>query len=153
MNHGESGHTPNTPQTIESLWPQVFRPTKSKAPAAILKEQATILGQSTRYIVRADVGASQNFDYTFLCYEFILVAPALSNYALSLFSITHKAVELYPVTIYSEFLDLPGNRFVRIILKSENAFRLQLKIIFAHQKVVDAIESLLAQSEGYIPPN
>ena len=90
-------------------------------------------------------------DETSLVYDFSLVAPALNNYRLSLFWIIHKAVNLYPVTICSDFLS-SNKALTKWFAANETSFRGNLKRIFGAAKVTNAIQSLLAQSEGYKAP-
>ncbi len=83
---------------MTDLWPDQLDAFNLKAPVAILREQATLLGQKTKNLVQAEVenGTNVNGDFT---YHFFIVAPTLNNYHYRLFTIEHK-ITLYPVQIY-----------------------------------------------------
>jgi hypothetical protein len=65
-----------------------------RTPAAILREQAALLGQKTQNVIEARVD-TETYDKDFHHY-FRLIVPALDNYTYELFSVRHS-VELYPV--------------------------------------------------------
>jgi hypothetical protein len=85
---------------MKSLWPDDIDQVEQKSPAAILKEQASLLGQRTKNLVVADVRAEEPPGYldTYFQYSFSIVAPTLSGYRYRLFSIRYS-VALYPLSI------------------------------------------------------
>lgn len=86
---------------MPDLWPDdIATVPESKAPASILKEQASLLGMKTNNLVQAEVvryepgiGESEKFKHGFL-----IKAETLDNYRYRLFTIKH-GITLYPVYI------------------------------------------------------
>src|SRR5258706_9181785 len=80
--------------TKTDLWGEIAAP-EIRIPVGILREQASLLGPKTQNLVEASVktdwSKGDNFVHTFL-----LVVPALDNYAYCLFRVSH-GVSLYPV--------------------------------------------------------
>jgi hypothetical protein len=124
-----------------SLWPEDIAVTDAIAPATILKEQASLLGQRTQNLVEARVSAERSFlvDFPF-CYNFALVAPALDNYRYDLFKIQH-GLDFYPVKI-----DFEDSGYPRIVGDEEQLMQ-QLKVIFSSHRTKGIISSLIAQSK------
>ncbi len=86
---------------MSDLWPKDIARTALRAPVTILREQASLLGEKTQYLVKAEV-TTQSLDNRFnpskaeFVHSFYLSAPALDDYRYQLFAITHP-VDLYPV--------------------------------------------------------
>jgi hypothetical protein len=152
MSNEPKSNQSTTPPQDQSLWPKAILPTRIKAPAAILKEQASFLGRQTQNVLVGEVFSTKSRDQNELSYAFVLVAPALNDYRLMLFKVDHEAVKIYPLVIVSEFLASPPRPFMKWVVPNEANFKNTLKIIFNHPKTLQAIQSLLAQSEGYTPP-
>lgn len=122
-----------------NLWPEDVAVTDAVAPVAILKEQASLLGQQTRNLVEARVTQRHSSKFDF-CYYFELVAPALENYIYRLFQILHN-IEFYPVWI-DFYEDSP------IEVQSEDEFMLELERVFSSEKTKRIISSLISQSKA-----
>jgi hypothetical protein len=150
-NPAQQNQTPSS-SGPESLWPETIQRTTIRAPVSILKEQASLLGQRTQNIVIADVRTlklqhSRNMDYAF-----VIIAPALNEYTLWLFRISHDPTQLYPVEITSDVI-VPEGRVEGVWKASDEiTFKSLLKTLFSNTKTVSAIQSLLAQSEGLALP-
>ena len=148
-----------------NLWPEDIAVTQVVAPVAILKEQASKLGEITKNLVEGSV--KQNFsdlggllfpkpsrksrathseddlyegDFR---YDFDLVAPALNNYRYRLFSISH-GVEFYPLII-TNCVALNGSDHQ---ITDEEEFLTALETIFSSEKTRGIISSLIAQSRA-----
>jgi hypothetical protein len=132
----------------EDLWPKKMHRSTLKAPVAILREQASILGERTRNVVTAEVRPYRSQQSTKLFFAFNLVAPALNNYSLSLFTISHEPTQIYPVEVKSDIITAPGTYESKWSAESEGAFKAVLKTIFSDNKTITAIQSLMAQSES-----
>ena len=134
---------------MTDLWPDSIETAKVKSPAALLREQASLLGRKTRNLVQAEVkGGGRQRDYfenvitesilkqaefkgespqrDYFHYSFQIVAPALDYYRYELFTITHD-IQLYPLIIclehdiYSEI-----ERFSNFLVKTEeNKFEIK----------------------------
>lgn len=66
---------------VENLWPpDVAASTKRLSPVAILRQQATLLGQRTKDLVEAEVETKGTDFQRKLQHWFYLVAPALDFY-------------------------------------------------------------------------
>ncbi len=138
------------------LWPEkIGKVPDIKAPVSILKEQATLLGKRTKNVVEARVTTYEVpsvAEQQMIHYRFLITSPIL-NYRYELFRMWHK-VDLYPVTIQpgEEIMGeiSPGEK--ELTAYSEDEFVETLKKIFAAQKTVKVINSLLALS-GYEVPD
>ena len=111
------------------------------APINILREQASLLGGKTQYLVVAEVET----DYTALSglqHSFYLVAPALKHYRYLLFRVKQEATQFYPLEV--EFLPLDK----KFTANSEFDFPEILKEIFANEKTKEIIQILIAQSQN-----
>ena len=127
-------------QPRRDLWPEDLGSTiKEIAPVTILKEQASLLGQRTKNIVKAEVGSSVN-PQDYVIDVFYLVAPALNNYKFALFEIRHSIEQLYPVTIAS------GTLNINVKIATEDELLDKLEQVLSHEKTIRIIESMLAQS-------
>ncbi len=127
-----------------------------KSPVTILHEQASMLGDMTKNIVRGDVtsGINENSDFAFV---FNIMAPALHNYRFMLFAITYN-IDFYPVAIWIDtdiareienFLSgIPKKGETVFIIESEVGFIEILKAIFNSNKAKKIISVLLAESKG-----
>lgn len=145
--------TPEPGVQRENLWPTKIQPIKLRPPVSILKEQASLLGQVTQNIVIAEVRTARGDQRDQAEHDFLIVAPALGNYRVSLFKAMHKPIELYPLRILSEILAAENQYFAEWEVKDEGQLKSKLKEIFAAPKTTQIIQSLLAQSEGYTPPD
>ena len=91
-------------EATHDLWPDVVDVTSVVPPVIVLKEQASLLGERTKGLVRAEVesteqAAEQIEKYlddvlpvesrVVYSHTLYLVAPALDNYRYSLLSVTH----------------------------------------------------------------
>lgn len=144
------------------LWPEKIGVVRYKSPVAILREQASLLGQKTRNIVTAEVSEGDNGGEWF-SYFFHIVAPALGNYRYKLLSISHE-ISLYPVEISVEdtIFDEIDRRFKAfrentdiqyIVSNSEEEFIEVLRAIFGSKKCFQVITALLSQSDENWAPN
>jgi len=87
-----------------NMWPEdIGHNIPSKSPAAILREQASLLGNKTKNIVTAEVKRN-NIDNRMFYYEFYIVAPSYS-YRYKLFGIVY-GIEQYPVFFLIEDDDI-----------------------------------------------
>jgi hypothetical protein len=117
----------------DDLWPSNIADSNLVPPISILKEQAALLGEKTRELVKGEV-VTQTTGNLFI-HSFNLVAPTLS-YRYELFQVTH-VVNFYPLTI----------RHLNNVIqaKSEAEFKDKLKEIFSAQHTLNTIHSILAQ--------
>lgn len=82
------------------LWADDIAITDIKPPVAILKEQATLLGNKTQNTVLGEIISFKAYDSpnSEIIHKFNVVAPALGNYSFELFLVSHN-VDLYPLEI------------------------------------------------------
>lgn len=139
------------------LWPKGIENLKVKSPVAILREQASILGEKTKNLVQAEV--TEKNSGKFFTYTFFLVAPALNNYRYELFDMYHD-ISLYPVDIGVEediFAEIESKVKTHrdedgvscIGAESEDEFVEVLRAIFNSKKSIQVITALLSQSDPY----
>ena len=147
----------------ENLWPDdVVEVSGPKAPAAILREQGSLLGKKTQNLVLGRVVAEQEEGpktghyvrpsptrgtgaqgpTPIFVYAFYLVAPALDNYHYKLFTMKH-GIKLYPVMV-----QCPNVKLRRPGARTQEEFLAILREIFASEHTRQVIESLLAQSQA-----
>ncbi len=143
--------------TERNLWPQdLFTAVDvQRTPLALLREQATLLGEQTKNLVEAKVttsvepslprnfqtlatliGSSTNNSFV---QKFSLVSTALGNYTYELFRVAHP-VEGYPVKVFFQ-----DEEYVAIL---EDELIGVLKMIFAHEKTRRVIQAMIAQSQS-----
>lgn len=113
------------------LWGEIA-PSVVRTPASILREQASLLGTKTKYMIEGQVG-TQISGGTFI-HSFNLVVPALENYSYKLFSVYH-GINIYPVHV-----GLPTD------LEDEDAFVKWLGQKLSSPETKNIIGNLLAQA-------
>ena len=87
-----------------NMWPEdIGQDIASKSPAAILREQASLLGNKTKNIVTAEVKRN-DLDNRMFYYGFYIVAPSY-GYRYKLFGIVY-GIEQYPVYFLIEDDDI-----------------------------------------------
>jgi hypothetical protein len=143
------------PNNDADLWPDdILQIPKTKAPVAILKEQAAILGQKTNNSIKGSIeqnslGPKNRFDYIF-----IIIATGI-NYNFRLFEIYHD-INFYPITIKinedtGKELANAGMKITNlgtVKVSSEKEFLEALRIIFNSPTTRNVLSSLLSLS-GY----
>jgi len=123
--------------SVVSLWPDDLGVAEKRAPVAILREQAALLGDRTNGLVLARVdGRSRG---PLFVYDFYLVVPCLDHYRFLLFNIRHQ-IEFYPLEL--EF-DL-GSKTHQAA--SEEEFIEVLADVFSSPETRRVVASLLAQA-------
>jgi hypothetical protein len=149
---------------VGSLWPpDIAASTKRLSPVAILRQQATLLGQRTKNLVEAEVETKAADHQKKLQHWFYLVAPALDFYKYPLFRVEHSPTQFYPLMIRfnvgaetstkgdrsSKFEGITSREQVMMLrVKSEAEFTAHLKTIFAADETKKVIQSLIDQSVG-----
>lgn len=118
---------------MDDLWPTNIADSNLVTPVSILKEQAALLGEKTKELVKGEI-VSQTTGNLFI-HSFNLLAPTL-GYRYELFQVTHH-VNFYPLVIRHL-----NNTYQ---LKSEPEFKDKLKEIFSAQHTLNTIHSILAQ--------
>lgn len=146
------------------LWPQEIVLEQVKPPVTILQEQAILLGEKTRNLVKAEVDVDANSmssiygDSADFLYAFYLTAPKLGDYHYRLFSIEYPMV-FYPVQfyigsqIYSEQFqiyddDIKPERNL-VVAESEAEFIDYLGKILQSERTKQIISALMVQSEAF----
>lgn len=130
-------------QPHRDLWPDSIEVIQREAtPVMILKEQASLLGEKTQNMVLAEVRSKIEQTSNYFVDDFYLVAPLLGNYRFQLFRIRRQLEHLYPVQIKSEALGLDKD------IESEDQFTNVLSDVFSHERTINIIASMLAQSEA-----
>lgn len=117
----------------DDFWPANIAESNLITPVTILKEQAALLGEKTRQLVKGEVVTQTTG--TLLVHYFYIVAPTLS-YRFELFNVQHH-VNFYPLVL--------GYLNKSTSLPTENDFKEKLKEIFAAQHTLNVVHSILAQ--------
>lgn len=122
------------PEEIPDLWPADIGTGKLQSPVAILRREASLLGEKTSQLVTAEVTTQSQGEH--FIHAFILVCPALDNYRYELFKVQHR-LTFYPMT----FITGGGG----ISLSTQEEFLGRLRVIFSSQDTKNIVHSLLAQ--------
>ncbi len=96
----------------------------------------SILG--TNDFEEEEIIQSENESPDGLRHSFYIKAPALGGYRYRLFSVSHKAISIYPLSI--SFDGKPSKA------TNEEEFRTTLRDIFASERTKKVVQALLAQS-------
>ena len=140
--------------STKNLWPaEITNDTEVESPVVVLKEQATLLGQTTKNLVEAQV-ESDSDDVTGNFIERFVVYSAVINYRYELFSVQYP-FEFYPLTIWwdgypstedynedGEPIYIPGRREV----DSREWFEQELENIFSNSKTIRIIQAIISRS-------
>lgn len=139
---------------MSSLWPADIGHVDVKTPAAILREQASLLGDKTQNIVTAKVKKGESREDPFY-YTFYLVASSYS-YQYKLFAISY-GFKYYPVQFYVEedIKELLSGYMSKSLKQesqgptanSEEEFLEIVGKIFNAEKTKRIINALIAESE------
>ncbi|HZL70064.1 MAG TPA: hypothetical protein VFC29_22350 [Candidatus Limnocylindrales bacterium] len=115
------------------FWPANIADSNLITPVTILKEQAALLGEKTRQLVKGEVVTQTTGNLFVHC--FYIAAPTLS-YKFELFTLSH-GVNFYPLVM----------RYLNdtISLRSESEFKDKLKEIFVAPHTLNVVHSILAQ--------
>jgi hypothetical protein len=119
----------------EDFWPDDLAEVNLITPAVILKEQAALLGEKTKQLVKGEV-VTQASDKGF-AHRFNIVAPTM-NYTYELFTLSHG------VAFYPGSFRVSGQSAFRTI-ESEEALKQLLKEVFSSQQTLTIVRSILAQ--------
>lgn len=137
------------------LWPEQIDEEMMTSPVSILREQAHLLGEKTKNIVKAEVNIGDQIGDAFL-YHFYIVAPTLNNYHYHLFTVEHD-IALYPLKIYlndemgSELKAQFGNKTAKKVHRADDesddkqVYQKQYVWVVASEfEFVDALKEILA---------
>jgi len=131
-----------------NLWPEDIAVNEVVAPVAILKDQASLLGERTKNLVEGRVTQREHhFHEPDFVYDFYLVAPALNNYRYRLFSISHD-VQFYPLAIEEGGVSDLNGRDSQFQVSNEEEFLEALATMFSSERTKGIISSLIAQSRS-----
>jgi hypothetical protein len=130
-------------ENVPDLWPDEIGRSTVRAAITTLKEQAAALGGKTQNLVLGDIQSSDTrwpHDEILLTHRFHVVAPSI-HYRTSILEVGHRAEELYPVFIKSDFLEMETTS-----VADEGQLVENLRHIFSHAKTITLIQALIAQS-------
>ena len=123
----------------EDLWPDNIADSNMVTPVSILKEQAALLGEKTRQLVKGEVvtqaRASDNSMQVPFTHRFFLAAPTIS-YRYELFYVTH-GVNFYPLNVAY------GHQAMQC--RDEEDFKAKLKTILSSPQTINVVHAILAQ--------
>ena len=117
----------------DDLWPANIADSRLTTPVAILKEQAALLGEKAKQLVKGEVTTQTTGDL--FVHHFYLVAPTL-NYKYELFTVSH-GINFYPLTLRQTSQNLT--------IRNEEDFKEKLKEILSSQHTLNVVHSILAQ--------
>lgn len=126
----------------EDLWGEIAVDTELKLPVAVLKAQATLLGDKTNGILEAKVTSLKMTGKDTVGYSFNIVAPALSNYVYKVLTISHPAILLYPVRVVNQTTNSDS------VCKDETEFIAVVRETLSSAIVHKAVLALITQSRA-----
>ncbi|BCM89402.1 hypothetical protein IAD21_01248 [Abditibacteriota bacterium] len=125
-----------------NLWPvEITQEIGVVGPAAILREQASQLGQQTKNLVKAYVsGVRQEEDFV----DYFVIEGPIINYRYHLFTASYP-IDFYPATINS---DSSGTTY---FAQNEEEFVECLQTIFSSPKTIKIIQAIIIRSKQEKP--
>lgn len=151
---------------MTDLWPNDLRAVQLRAPVAILREQAALLGEKTQNIVEARVRDFTSFSTNpspgNFYFSFEIWAPTVRSYSYRLFTMSH-GIEIYPLTLGTEQEIAkevtnalgkaePETSHVNIRVPNEAGLLNILRLILGSEKTKLIVRALLAQAQGLSTP-
>ncbi len=123
------------PSDIENLWGDIpLARTMERTPVTILKEQATVLGESTENVLQGRITHSPVGSEKFKV-NLSIVAPTLGNYSYDVVNVS------YPIGFYPLFVSASG--FPTAKCKDETEFKNVLSDILKSAETKSVIQRLL----------
>jgi hypothetical protein len=127
----------------ENLRPSFGDIPKVKTPKKVLMEQAFFLEKNTSNLLKAEITSGNTSSATIKSvHNFVIRAPFLGNYNLTLFRLSHDPVFIYPAelitTLKSQSFQIPDEGTLVKVLKS----------VFSDTSTLAAISNLLIQSKA-----
>ena len=123
-----------------SYWPEnltVTEPVSETTPGRFLRESARELSERTGGLLRAEVEEGSWGEY--LVYDFVIVAPALDDYAYRLFKVRHKLAPFPAEFIFEGHISKAA---------TPEAFEGKLRTILAAPATRRAVAELVQYSRG-----
>ncbi len=117
----------------DDLWPSNIADSKLTSPIIILKEQAALLGEKTKNLVKGEI-TTLPFGPNFV-HHFYLIAPTI-HYKYELFQVSH-GISFYPLEL--------RQGVQKNSLDDEEGFKEALKTLFSSTATLNAVHSILAE--------
>lgn len=124
--------------TRKNLWGDFKSIDVGSTPAALLREQAALLGEMTQELLTAEVSSSS--ERGSLYHNLSIVAPPLDGYRVSILRACH-GVEVYPVMLDNVI----EGRWNFAKCQNESEFLEAVSRILGSERVRRVVASLLAQ--------
>lgn len=123
------------------LWPDGMFSEPIRAPATILKEQASLLSEkSTRRILgRVEAVLESEYDKEYVLLSMRARVPDLGNFEVELLSLSHDPQQLYPLRARSR--DMEG----AVVIADEEKLVAWLRRALGSAGIVQTLRTLLAQ--------
>lgn len=133
-----------------NLWPaEITADTGLEGPVVVLKEQAALLGQTTKNLVEAEVESGLNDNSANFVDRFVIYSAVL-NYHYQLFYVEYP-VGFYPaVVVWEGFTNediAPGTLTGRLV-HTQQELEATLQEIFSHKKTVGIIQTLISRARA-----
>ncbi|CAG0932838.1 hypothetical protein TFLX_02788 [Thermoflexales bacterium] len=149
---------------MPDLWPAGIESNRVTSPVTILREQAALLGQKTKNLVKAEV-LIRKTEPGYFSYDFRIVGSSLGDYRYKLFTMFHS-ISLYPVYLTID-LDLTDEVLAAVANKqtgigqtydedgesngvsasTEEDFLHVLQLVFGAKKTISIITAILSQAD------
>jgi len=126
----------------QDLWGEFPLEETVRTPLAILREQATLLGQKTENVLQGRVSLGRSRSGNEFVASLYIEAPALDDYSYLALTIRYP-VALYPVLVVESG---PGLFPQGAKCDDEESFVQTLGAILSHSRIRQVIASLIAQS-------
>jgi hypothetical protein len=130
------------------LWGDIPEPEAEKTPFAILTEQASLLQEKTKGLLKGRVTRIIKEGSGQLCYMLEIVAPKLDNYSFGVLIISYDIDTIYPVTLECLVTYEDKDEDDIFTCESEEEFLSLLGNILSSKEVKKVIQRLLLHIES-----
>jgi hypothetical protein len=122
---------------MANLWGDLPEYSKIITPVTLLNEQAAALQEMSKGMLAGEVAKGAQGQT--IIYHFRIVAPALGNYRVQLFNLSHGVIS-YPSTVNDNFVGIGTT-----VVNNEGELINVLKKILTSEKVRTTISQLMSQ--------
>lgn len=137
-------------QEPQNLWPSNLGDIQKSTPVEILAKQADFFNAMMQNVLEANIISRIQEGHwsesAQIAHDLRIKAPSLSNYTLTILSIYHDPVKLYPVRIEDKirsYEQIPAEKWIN----TEDEITDTLKGIFGSKEMNETVSSLLAQAK------
>jgi hypothetical protein len=134
--------------TIPNLWLSSELQPTVLTPIAILRTQASFLGQETQGLLRGDVRVTEG-EKGQRTLSFDVMAPAINNYRYTLLSVQHEQKDIYPAVISAQGLTVTetARSVFPLIPEREITTTIPKKTAYSERQFINIVQEVLRAPE------